>query len=176
VVSIEEVAQRNNLELIPNRHRPGQYTAHCPSCGDVGRRRNLEINAQGIFHCWACGAKGGVVAFHAWLSGLSFRDAKQDLYPQSQEKKRFRHPADDLTHEELKEMGFVSRKLSWKAPSAISQDEWNKYVKRTKDYIYQEWLRHCASKHEQEKRIAALLEQGMATQNISVVEAHVMTA
>ena len=143
LVSIIEVAERNGLELRPVRYHPGQYQAHCPECGDHGRRRNLEINAEkngGVFHCWACGAHGGAVTFHAWLRGISFEAAKAELYPSkpissSNRPKRRQHPAESLTREQLMKIGF-ERSNFFKRPATMDAKRWYEYRRDTLDWIW----------------------------------------
>jgi hypothetical protein len=155
LIGIVEVAERNGIELRPNRYRSGQYLAHCPECGDRGQRRNLEINEYvkgGSFHCWACDAHGGAVSFHAWLRGISFDEAKRELYPSSSSrpKRRQAHPAEQLTHTQLKELGFRGH-LPYERPVGMSSQRWNEYRRDTLDWIWQTWQDVQQAKRESEE-------------------------
>ncbi len=65
-----------NLKGKPNAQ--GWILAVCPLHGDSAP--SLSVNLQhGGFHCFGCGEKGDLIAFHAKLNRLSFRDAVKDL-------------------------------------------------------------------------------------------------
>lgn len=65
-----------NLKGKPNAQ--GWILAVCPFHGDSAP--SLSVNLQhGGFHCFGCGEKGDLIAFHARLNRLSFRDAVNDL-------------------------------------------------------------------------------------------------
>ncbi|MCL6633338.1 MAG: hypothetical protein K6T63_11990 [Alicyclobacillus herbarius] len=158
MISIEEVASRNNLQLFKT-YRPGQWKAHCPSCGDTNRQFHLYVSSdKDVFYCHKCGAKGGVVAFHAWLRGISFEAAKAELYPQSEGRsKRRLHPAETLTKAQLQELGFTLRTPRRIAPRGIDPVQWRRHRKAELDWIWREWKEHEKFEREQRQRLMRLL-------------------
>ncbi|WP_083485852.1 CHC2 zinc finger domain-containing protein [Alicyclobacillus ferrooxydans] len=164
MIGIEEVALRNRFRLYPTA-RFGQFKAHCPECQDKRRQFHLYVSAvKDTFYCHKCGAKGGVVAFHAWLTGIPFQMARNELYPAS--KRKFpRHPAEQLTREQLAEMGFTTRMPSPIAPKAFTQSEWSRYRRRTLDWIWREWCEYEKFRKEQDARLYRMICQGMASES-----------
>lgn len=160
LIGIEEVAKRNRFRLYPTTHI-GQFKAHCPNCQDKRRQFHLYVSAvKDTFFCHKCGSKGGVVAFHAWLKGIAFQEAKDELYPLH--KRKFpRHPAEQLTREQLAEIGFTNRISSPIAPKAFSQREWLRYRRRTFDWIWFEWREYERFRKEQDERLYRLICEGM---------------
>jgi hypothetical protein len=162
VVSIEEVAQRNNLRLYPTS-RPGQFKAHCLVCGDKGGQFHLYVSSnKDTFFCHKCGTRGGAVAFHAWVKGIDFAAAKAELYPQGQNRRPL-HPAETLTPQQRDEMGFIVRKPSPIAPKGADQKEWNRYRRRVLDWMWSEWLAYERYKRGQTERLLQLLERAGRT-------------
>ncbi|ACV60017.1 MULTISPECIES: CHC2 zinc finger domain-containing protein [Alicyclobacillus] len=155
MVSIEEVAARNGLVLYPTS-RPGQWKAHCPVCGDQGRNFHLYVSSvKDTFYCHKCGEKGGAVAFHAWLRGISFEAAKAELYPQGTRKRNL-HPAERLTAAQLAELGFTTRK-PWRMPKGVDPLAWRRQRKAMLDWIWEEYQGHERFKREQTERLMRLL-------------------
>lgn len=160
MVGIEEVAVRNQFRLYPTT-RFGQFKAHCPSCYDKQRQFHLYVSSvKDTFFCQKCGAKGGVVAFHAWLKGIPFQAARDELYPEG-ERRLPRHPAELLTYEQRAEAGFTARLPSPIAPKAFTQKEWNRYRRRTLDWIWREWREYEQFRKEQDERLYRLVCEGM---------------
>ena len=156
MVGVEEVADRNGLQLYKTS-RPGQWKAHCPICQDGPRKYHLYASSvKDTFCCHKCGARGGAVHFHAWLRGISFEEAKAELYPNTREKK-YTHPAERLTKEQLDELGYTLRKPNFKAPNGVDKDAWRKHRKAELDWIWHEWQEHERAKRAQMRRLTALL-------------------
>ncbi|MCF8568433.1 hypothetical protein LLE49_27320 [Alicyclobacillus tolerans] len=166
MVGIEEVASRNQFRLYPTT-RLGQFKAHCPTCHDTNRQFHLYVSStKDTFFCHKCGAKGGVVAFHAWLKGIPFQFAKDELYPVG--KRTFlRHPAEQLTYEQRAEIGFTTRLPSPIAPKAYTQKEWSRYRRRTLNWIWREWRAYEKFRKEQDERLYRLVCEGMAIEATS---------
>lgn len=155
LVGIEEVAKVNHLELTKTS-RPGQYKAHCPACGDQGHQYHLYVSAnKDAFYCQKCGSKGGAIAFHAWLKGVDYITAQNELYPEHQ--RRPVHPAERLTPEQLAKIGFVPKRLPRKAPAGWDQKKWNTYRSNTLSYIWREWCAYERLNKEQTTRLFHLL-------------------
>ena len=156
-VSIEEVAERNELRLF-RTSRYGQWKAHCPVCGD--RRDQFHLYVKGGdeketgFYCHKCGAHGGTIAFHAWLRGITFEAAKDELYPPKPElpnrPKRKRHPAETLTREQLASIGFTSRTYL-KRPVGMDEKAWYRYKRDTLEFIWREWNYYQQIQREREE-------------------------
>jgi hypothetical protein len=160
LISIEKVAQRNELSLFKTS-RPGQWKAHCPVCGDAGASYHLYVSSvKDTFYCHKCGARGGVVAFHAWLKGIDFESAKAELYPPDDTRpKRPLHPAERLTKTQLEELGYNLRTPRRFAPSGVDPMRWRRHRKAELDWIWQEWLAHDQLQREQIQRISRMLEE-----------------
>ncbi|MCL6445096.1 MAG: hypothetical protein K6T83_16855 [Alicyclobacillus sp.] len=159
MIGIEEVAERNNLMLYKTS-RPGQYKAHCPVCGDQGRDFHLYVSAvKDAFYCHKCGAKGGAVAFHAWLRGIDFETAKVELYPQVGRTKRPLHPAERLTKAQLAELGFTLKTPRRTPPAGVNPLDWKRRRKAELDWIWREWQAHEKFKREQTERLMRLLAE-----------------
>jgi hypothetical protein len=163
LIGIEEVAQRNGLQLFKTS-RPGQWKAHCPACGDTYRQFHLYVSSiKDTFYCHKCGAKGGVVAFHAWLRGISFEAAKAELYPQDESRpKRPLHPAERLTKAQLAELGFTLRTPRRIAPKGVDPVQWRRHRKAELDWIWREWCAHEKFHREQTQRLMRLLQEAEA--------------
>lgn len=166
MISIEEVAQRNEL-LLFRTSRPGQWKAHCPICGDTGRSYHLYVSSvKDTFYCHKCGARGGVVAFHAWLKGINFESAKEELYPRDEtHPRRPLHPALRLTKAQLEKLGFTLRTPRRNVPQKVDPVQWRRHRKAELDWIWQEWLAHDRFQREQVQRISRMLEEADAQFN-----------
>ena len=168
MVSIEEVAERNGLVLYPTS-RPGQWKAHCPACGDKGRDFHLYVSSvKDTFYCHKCGAKGGAVAFHAWLRGITFNEAKAELYPQGTRKRNL-HPAERLTAAQLAELGFTTHK-PWRTPKGVNPLEWRRQRRAMLDWVWEEWQEYQRFEREQTERLMRLLEQGEEFKSIPLAK------
>ena len=168
LVSIEEVADRNELKLY-RTSRSGQWKAHCPVCGDKRDQFHLYISAdRDTFYCQKCGEKGGATQFHAFLRDISFEKAKLELYP-PKEKSYHPHQAENLTREQLHMMGYRLRKPRSYLPKWVeaqgeqAMKEWmRKYYERNQrqlDALWQDWLWYEKMQRERDVFWAAFAEQ-----------------
>jgi hypothetical protein len=148
---IIDVARDHGLSLRQAGGRPGEYRANCPFCSGGDRGRHLYINsAKNTFNCFKCGEKGGVLAFLARLEGRSELAVLEDLRDEKKVKpRRFWHPAERLTADQLKMMGFVGGRPDWYAERRKDPD----YARRLADWIWAEWQKFI----DYEKYCAALL-------------------
>ncbi len=148
---IVDVARDHGLSLRQAGGRPGEYRANCPFCPGGDRGRHLYINAyKNAFNCFKCGEKGGVLAFLARLEGRSELAVLEDLRGKKKVKpRRFRHPAERLTADQLKMMGFVGGRPDWYAERRKDPG----YARRLADWIWAEWQQFTGY----EKYCAALL-------------------
>jgi hypothetical protein len=114
-----------------------------------------------VFFCQKCGAHGGSIAFHAWLRGTSFEEAKADLYPPAEHPQAFKrpvHPAERLTKAQLSEIGFRLRTPKRTCPSGVDPSVWRAHQKAELDWIWSEWVRHESIERQLERKIRAQLE------------------
>jgi len=150
LIGIEEVAERNNVTLVKTS-RPGQWKAHCPSCGDKGRKFHLYVSSnKDTFFCHKCGERGGVVAFHAWLKGLDFGAAKLELFPPIEGRtKKYKHPAEALTKSQLTELGFTYTPKS--KPKNVVSKQWRDRRRAELDWIWSEWCEYQTEKQKMEQ-------------------------
>jgi len=169
LVTIEEVADRNELKLYRTSHA-GQWKAHCPACGDKRDQFHLYVSAdRDAFVCQKCGEKGGATQFHAFLRDISFEEAKLELYPPSEKSHRRIHPVEKLTREQLKMMGYRLRKPRSYPPKWVQLQgeqaikEWlAKYRERNQrqlDALWEDWLWYEAVQRERDAFWAAFAEQ-----------------
>lgn len=152
MIGVEEIAKRNGLTLYRGSS-PGQYKAHCPVCKDGRRTFHLYVSAgKDAFYCHKCGASGGAIAFHAWLRGIAWERAKDELYPPDEKPRtRKRHPAESLTRAQVAAMGFTLRTPSYKAPAGIDQREWSTRRLAELDWIWSEWQAYCRVERERDR-------------------------
>lgn len=135
---ILDVAQAAQLPLR-RTSRASEYRSHCPFCHDDARHWHLYLSAsKDAYYCHRCGAHGGVIQFYATLHELSFAQAKERLYPAGKTRKR--HPAESLSPEDLKRLGFLSK--PWVRPPHLSEREWQTYRQRCLDWIWSAWKDH----------------------------------
>lgn len=100
-----------------------------------------------------------MVAFHAWLRGVDEATAKAELYPQVEGwPQRRKHPAEQLSMQQLREMGFFSRPR-YTAPGGIDREKWQKHYKAELDWIWEEWCAHEKFEREMSERLTKLLMQ-----------------
>lgn len=160
MVGILDIAATDGLKLYKTS-RPGEWKAHCPVCKDTVRRFHLYVSSdKDTFFCFKCGASGGSVAFHAWLQQVDFDTAKLQLYPPTEaQRSRKVHPGEKLTSTQRSKLGFLLRRPSPVAPGAFDQKTWNRYRKRTFDWMWREWREHERFEREQTKRLQNLLTQ-----------------
>lgn len=160
MVGILDIAAVDGLRLYKTS-RQGEWRAHCPVCKDTGRSFHLYVSSErDAFICFKCGASGGAVAFHAWLQQIDFDTAKTQLYPPTnQKRKRKVHPGERLTSAQRLQLGFPLRRPSPVAPGAFDQKTWNRYRRRTFDWMWREWREHEHFEREQTKRLQSLLLQ-----------------
>lgn len=156
MVNIEDVANRNHLNLC-HTSKQNQYKAHCPVCKDRAREYHLYVNvARGVFCCHRCGISGGVIQFHAWLRGISFEDAKRDLYPPSERKTpRYVHPAEKLTREQLAKLGYSLRSTRKIPPNGVDAKMWARRRKAELDMIWTDWMEYQKVQQERDAFWAA---------------------
>jgi len=156
IVSIEEVALRHEL-VLARTSSPGQYKAHCPICGDEKRKYHLYVNVdKGVYCCQKCGERGGVIQFHAWLRNISFEAAKAELYPETEhsaQRTRPIHPAETLTKEQLKKLGFTLRTPQRVAPKGVDAMFWARRRKAELDWMWAEWRQFEKNRQEIDESI-----------------------
>ena len=178
LVHIEDVAQRNELPLF-RTSRPRQYKAHCPICQDRRRQFHLYVSAdRDVYYCHKCGATGGVIAFHAWLRGISFESAKADLYPPPRSTRHGdrrtirKHPAETLTREQLQQLGFTLRTPKRFPPTGVNHAQWALHRQWELDWIWSQWLSYQRQlRRTQTNILRAGLQSGWAYKHLVLTRA-----
>lgn len=153
LVSIVEIAERCGLPLKKTT-KPDQYVTHCPFCGDDEKHWHMSIHAgKDTYRCVKCDAHGGATALYASLRNLSWEEAKAELYPKSNtpQRKRKRHPAESLSPEQLKLIGFQRKPYRMRKPTGMDEIAWRRYQRQTFDWIWSEWLRYQRFQRKIEK-------------------------
>lgn len=145
-VRILDVAKRNDLTLYRTAKK-AEFKAHCPACQDTRRQFHLYVSAlKDAFYCHKCGAHGGVIAFHAWLRAMSFEAAKADLYPVTlsvqtpRTNTRKKHPAKQLTREQLAALQLTPQTPQKRPPAGISRAQWAQHQEAELNWIWSLWL------------------------------------
>jgi hypothetical protein len=71
---------RGVFERLGKMNAAGWSLVRCPFHPDQTASLSVQVvDARGGFTCFACGAKGDLLAFHMRRTGLPFRDAVADL-------------------------------------------------------------------------------------------------
>ncbi|MCF8568014.1 CHC2 zinc finger domain-containing protein [Alicyclobacillus tolerans] len=154
-IDIVHIAQEAQLQLHRVGRRSVQYKTDCPFCGE--HRQNLELNVEkNVFHCWVCGAGGGLIRFYALLHNVSEHTAKETLYPLRSGKPRFDHPALHLSTEQVMRIGFTP--LPRTKPATLTHRQWLAYRKRMLDWMWLEWKRYEAWKKRFNHKVLKQLE------------------
>ena len=133
-----------NFEQTKVSNNGTHFLARCLLCGDskknpYKKRFNLDWN-NGVpgWHCWNCGRHGNFIEIYSIVKGLSYDDAKKELFHQWKSKedtkeriKRKQRAVDNpkrRTEVEEDNFNFI-REKSWSI-----YDEENRYVKALKDF------------------------------------------
>lgn len=136
--SILEIAQQHGLQMNArcSSQNAKEIRFKCPFCeADANKKGKyyLSLNtSDNLFKCWACGESGGVLKFVAMLEDKSIEEVKRDLWG-SRRSPRMLHPAEKLTPQQLRDMGFVGYSLG----KQKNRDP--EGYKRTLDWIWSEW-------------------------------------
>ncbi|UOF92344.1 hypothetical protein LSG31_09365 [Fodinisporobacter ferrooxydans] len=96
----------------------------------------------------------GTYNFKYFLGIDSLRGKSEQAQP-----KRKRHPAESLTPEQLKKIGYVRGSLYLKKPPHMPEKEFKVYRKRTLDLIWKEWNMHLSNKKASFRRLMKALEE-----------------
>lgn len=140
---IHDVARGHGLRLKAVPGRPDEKRANCPFCSD--KRYHLYLNqAKNTYHCYRCGAQGGVVNFLAQLTGrseMALLDELRGNRAKPEKRKKPRHPAETLTALQLKAAGFRERP-NW--PALWAKDP--QRARDTADWIWSEWQAFLSQK------------------------------
>lgn len=137
--SVLEIARQHGLQMNArcSSHSAKEVRFKCPFCeADVNKEGKyyLSLNtADNLFKCWSCGEGGGVLKFIALLEGKSIEEVKAKLWGSERSPRRNLHPAEKLTSQQLKAMGFVGYSFG----KMIQRDP--AYYQRTLNWIWQEW-------------------------------------
>ena len=80
---LDELNARNDIvdvvsSYVPMKRQGANYFGLCPFHNEKSPSFSVSPDKQ-IFHCFGCGAGGGVISFIMRAEGLEFRDAVQFL-------------------------------------------------------------------------------------------------
>lgn len=104
---IVDKAEEYGLRKYPRMTARGEIRVCCPFCGDDTKYHCYLNPTENIFHCFRCGASGGVARFIAWIENRSELEVL-DEYRQKAgvNRKKTVHPAERLTAHQYRLMGF----------------------------------------------------------------------
>lgn len=137
--SVLEIARQHGLQMNArcSSHSAKEVRFKCPFCeADVNKEGKyyLSLNtANNLFKCWACGEAGGVLKFIALLEDKSIEEVKQKLWGAKRAPRRSLHPAEKLTPQQMRAMGFVGYSLGKQR-----KDDRAAY-QRTLNWVWHEW-------------------------------------
>ena len=125
---IIEVAENYSLVIDPNTIGKKETMAQCPFCGST--KHHLSLNKEKrVFKCWSCNKSGGVLQFEAMLSNKPQSEIREKYFGKN--KKRNKHPAYNLSPQQLKTIGWHTQK----------RDAFNQFVKNRDDVLL-DWKRY----------------------------------
>lgn len=136
--SVMETARQHGLQMDArcSSRSAKEVRFKCPFCETDANKRGkyyLSLNmADNLFKCWACGEGGGVLKFIALLEHKPIEEVKQSLWGSKRSPRRSLHPAEKLTPQQLKAMGFVGYSFG-----KMKQSDPD--YQRTLNWIWQEW-------------------------------------
>lgn len=132
--SIIEVADKYGLDCNERTRKQKNVRYKCPFCkGDHDRPKKyyLSLNQnKNIYWCWWCKANGGVLDFEAKISGKSYSEVKEFYF--GEKKKRFYHPAETLSPQQLQVIGWYE----------IKRNNYKQF-KRSLEKVYSDWCRYA---------------------------------
>lgn len=139
--SILEIARHHGLQMDAHcsSRSAKEVRFKCPFCeADTNKKEKyyLSLNLDNnLFKCWSCCEAGGVLKFIALLEHKSIEEVKLELWGSERSPRRL-HPAEKLTPQQIKAMGFVC--YSW---GKQKRDDPAGY-KRTLNWVWQEWQQY----------------------------------
>jgi|SRR5699024_5824064 len=136
---ILKVAEEYGVAIDHKSRGKKETMAQCPFCNSG--KFHLSLNAdQKIFKCWFCNKSGGVLHFEALLADKPYGDIRAKYFG-SKRSKNSKHPAYQLSPEQLKKIGWHDKKRDAYNVFAKNKDEvaldWKKYE-------YEEYVKYYA--------------------------------
>lgn len=129
--SIMHVAERFHLESDPNTYGKKESRFKCPFCEQDSLPENqdkyyLSLNIEdNLFKCWFCDKSGGVLQFESLLSQKPYEEIREKYFGK---RKRDLHPAYRLSPDQLKQIGWQSKK----------RDDFKGFSKQ-KEQVIEDW-------------------------------------
>lgn len=120
------------------------FLARCLLCGDsrknpYKKRFNLDYN-NGVpgWHCWNCGKKGNFIEIYSIVKGISYDDAKLELFKKKWEDKELKDKLEKY-HDKIRNPKLIKQpeeeNFNWiKDKSFTIYDEENRYVRVLKAF------------------------------------------
>lgn len=137
--AILDIAEEYGVDIDPKTIDKKETMAICPFCNSSNHK--LSINAEkNVFKCWVCAERGGVLAFEAKLSGKGFNQIKAKYFGTKSNIKK-KHPAYELTPDQLKQIGF--HKMKQKEFNVFNKNK-DEVIRSWKNYEYEEYVKYYA--------------------------------
>jgi len=138
--SILNVAEDYSLQIDSKTYGKKETYCKCPFCNQDSNsdKHYLSLNtSSNVFKCWYCKKGGGVLQFEALLSNKPYQEIREKYFGV----KKNTHPAYSLSPEQLKEIGWQSKKREDFESFKKSQDE---VIRDWKIYEFEELMKHYA--------------------------------
>lgn len=124
---ILKIAEEYHLEIDERTRNQKEVLCKCVFCHSSSGKYHLSLNPEKkIFKCWKCKQSGGVLQFEALLSGKPFNEVREKYFGKRNCKSK--HPAYELSPEQLKQIGWHSKK----------RDSFHSFVKK-KEEVLRDW-------------------------------------
>lgn len=137
---ILKVAEEYCLEIDEKTRNQKEVLCKCAFCHSSSGKYHLSLNPEKkLFKCWKCGKSGGVLQFESLLSGKPFNEVRKKYF--GKRKNINRHPAYELSPEQLKRIGWHSKKRDSFHSFAKSREE---VLKDWRAYQYEELVKYYA--------------------------------
>lgn len=142
--SILHIAEQYNLISDSRTYGEKESLFKCPFCKQDSLPENkkkfyLSLNTKdNVFKCWYCDESGGVLRFEALLSHKPYEVIRRKYFG---ERKENLHPAYKLTPDQLREIGWQSRKRDNFQGFLKNRD---RVIEDWKEYERQELVKHYA--------------------------------
>lgn len=135
--NIIKIAEEHGLAINPKSYGKKETMCICPFCNSG--KYHLSINEEkNIFKCWHCKKSGGVLQFESLLTNKPFDEIREKYFGKKKAKK---HPAYELSPDQLKQIGWHDKKQSSFNVFSKSKEE---VLRDWKKYEYEEFVKHYA--------------------------------
>lgn len=134
---IIEIAEEYLIEIDSRSYGKKETMAQCPFCNSGKFHLSLNQN-KNIFKCWNCKKSGGVLQFESLVSEKPFDEIRAKYFGKKKAKK---HPAYELSPEQLKQIGWHDKKRDSYHVFNKNKDE---VVREWEKYCYEELVKYCS--------------------------------